>query len=288
MSVRHALVSILAVSAILSASLRAQDQTDRTLGEIYKYLNRDMKSRESRAFASPLLFVGEIVALGPVFQGVCKAAVKQEVDFAVSELLLGDLPSDTFHYGYPNCTRHPLPSPPFALLSRVILFCHHRHLCEQPLPATPEHLAKVRAWLDEAKRPEDNAAFAQLKLAIKKAQPLQTARDLVFEGEITRVQQVGPFVCTTAMGRETEISVVHILFGEAPKAPILASYGSVNCPIPLPLSVHQHAKVIVYCALQMPMAQACLTPVEDSPERVAQVAFWISGEKSAPTRKSEP
>jgi hypothetical protein len=40
------------------------------------------------------------------------------------------------------------------------------------------------------------------------------------------------------------------LFGETEKGRIAASYGSVNCPIPL--SVRLHAKVIVYGALQLP------------------------------------
>ncbi len=279
MSIRRALVSILTLSAILCGSLRGQDEPDRTLGQIYKYLNRDLKNR---IFANPLLFVGEITALGPVFQGVCKVAVNQTVDFAVSELLLGDLPGNTFRYGYINCTRQPLPSPPFTLHSQVILFCHYRNRCEQPLPATPERLASVRAWVDEARRPEDNAAFAQLKQAIKKAKPLRTGSDLIFEGEIARIQAVGTRSCDMYIGRETEISVAHILFGELTKGPILASYGSVNCPVALPLSVRQHARVIVYCALQMPVTQSCLTPVEDSPQRVAEVASWISAEEAAP------
>jgi len=271
MSAPRALFSVVLLCAALCASLRAQDDSERTLGQVYKYLTRDLKSRY---FANPLLFVGEITALGPVFHGVCKSAVNQTVDFSVSELLLGDLNDDTFHYGYPNCTLQPLPSPPFTLHAQVILFCHHHNLCEQPIPATAERLAKVRAWMAEARRPEDNAALAQLKEAIKKAKPLRTSSDLIFEGEIARVEPKGRSVCTVAVGRETEITVLHVLFGEA-RGSIVATYGSVNCPIALPLSVRRHAKVIVYCALQLPMTQSCLTPVEDSPQRLAEVTSWI-------------
>jgi len=274
MSARRALLSIVAVFACLCGCVCAQDEGERTFAQLYKYLTRDLRSRY---FANPLLFVGEITALGPVFHGVCKEAVNETVDFAVSELLLGDLNDDTFHYGYPNCTWQPLPSPPFTLRSQVILFCHHHNLCEQPVPATPERLAKVREWMAEARRPEDNAALAQLKEAIRRAKPLRTSSDLVFEGEITRIEPRGRDVCTVAVGRETEITVLHVLFGEpTTKGSILASYGSVNCPIPLPLSVRGHAKVIVYCALQLPMTQSCLTPVEDSPQRLAEVTSWIA------------
>jgi hypothetical protein len=273
MKPRRLLFSIVTLSAILCASLSAQDESEHTLGQINKYLNHDLKSRY---FANPLLFVGEITALGPVPNGICKSALYQTVDIAVSELLLGDLTEDTFHYGYPNCTGLPLPLPLFALHSQVILFCHHHNLCQQPVPATAERLAKIRAWMAEARRPENNSALAQLKQAIKRAKPLRTSTDLVFEGEIVRVQPIGRSVCTVAVGRETEISVGHVLFGDQTKGSIVASYGSVNCPIPLPLSVRHHAKVIVYCALQLPMTQSCLTPVEDSPQTLAEVMSWIA------------
>jgi hypothetical protein len=87
--------------------------------------------------------------LGPVFQGVCKSAVNQTVDFAISEILLGDLSEDTFHYGYPNCSWQNSPSPPIALHKPVILFCHPHTYCFEPLPVTPERLASIRDWLPD-------------------------------------------------------------------------------------------------------------------------------------------
>jgi hypothetical protein len=285
MILQRAVLSIAALSAILCGSVVGQDQdeSERTLQQIYKYLNRDLKSRY---FANPVLFVGEITALGPVFHGVCKQAVNQTVDFAVSELLVGDLTDDVFHYGYPNCTLQSLPSPPFTLHSQVILFCHHR-LCREPVPATPERLQKLRTWMAEARRPEDDAAFSQLKATINKAKPLRQNTDLIFEGEIAHIQPIGSGLCTIARGRETEITVLHILFGEPTKGPILADYGSINCPIPLPLSVRRHAKVILYCALQLPVPQARLTPVEDSPERLAEAASWITAATTGAPSQSQ-
>lgn len=274
--IRRALVSLDASSLVQCCSLHAQTDSQHVFEEIHAYLKGDIKSR---TFTSPLLFVGEITSLGAVFEGVCKEAVNQTVDFSVSELLIGDLSDDTFHYGYPNCTRQPLPSPPFSLHSQVILYCHHRHLCFQPVPATVERVKAIRAWVAEARRPEDDAAFARLRQAIGKANPLQASRDLIFEGEIASIQPVGIFACTIALDRKVEINVVSVLFGEKPAGPIAASYGSVNCPIPLPLSVRLHAKVIVYCATQMHMPQSCLTPVEDFPRRLAQIGSWITAQK---------
>jgi hypothetical protein len=280
MNPTRTLVLVALLSSILCGSLCAQDNSDRVFAQIHEYLNGDIKSR---TFSSPLLFVGEITALGPVFDGVCKEAVNQTVDFAVPELLLGDLSENAFHYAYPNCTRQPLPSPPFTLHAQVILYCHHHHLCFQPVPATPERVQTIRAWLAEARRPEDGAAFEELRKTIRKASPLQAGRDLVFEGEIASIEPAGTHpTCTIALPRKVEISVVKVLFGESPSGPIVTGYGSVNCPSPLPLSVRLHAQVIVYCATQKYMPQVCLKPVEDSPRRLAQVSAWIAGANSPP------
>jgi len=271
---RSVLLSVFVLCLILCGSLRGQDDSERVFGQIHQYLKGDIRARGS---TGPLLFVGEIVAMGPVFPGVCKQPVSQSVDFNVTELLLGDLSDNEFHNAYPNCTRQPLPSPPFSLLAQVILYCHHHHFCFQPVPATPERVKTVRAWIAEARRPEDDAAFAELRRAIKKANPLAPNRDLIFEGEIASIEPIieRP-ACLIAVRRKVAINVVKVLFGQAPARPIETGYGSTNCPIPTPLSVRLHAKVIVYCMTQMNMPQVCLTPVEDSPRRLSYVSGWIA------------
>ncbi len=275
MRIRRAVLSAAVLFLCLCGSLRAQDDSEHVFAQIHEYLNGDIKARP---FTSPLLFVGEITSLGPVYQGVCKEAVNQTVDFSVTELLLGDLSEDAFHYGYPNCTRQPLPSPPFSLHAPVILYCHHHHLCFHPVPATPERVKAIRAWMTEARRPEDEAAFAKLRQAIRKAKPPRPDRDLIVEGEIASIEPFGAPVCTIALPRKVEINVVKVLFGEPLTGPLQTNYGSVNCPIPLPLSVRLHAKVIVYCATQKNMPQICLKPVEDSARRLTEVGAWIAAQ----------
>ena len=149
---RSSLLAVFVLSFVLCGSLRAQDDSERAFAQIHEYLKGDIRAR---TFSSPLLFVGEIVALGPVFQGVCKQAVNQTVDFRVSELLLGDLSGETFQNAYPNCTRQPLPSPPFALLASVILYCHHHHFSLQPVPGHAgacEHTSGMARRGDAARR----------------------------------------------------------------------------------------------------------------------------------------
>ncbi len=277
MSIRSSLLSVGLFLFIVGGSLRAQDESEHVFAQIHEYLKGDIRSR---TFTSPVLFVGEITSLGPVFQGVCKSAVGENVDFSVIELLLGDLSDDTFHNSYLNCTRQPLPSPPFTLHARVILYCHHHLSCFKPVPATPERVKTVRAWALEARRPEDDEAFAGLRRAIRKAK-LQAGTDLIFEGQIASIEPTGTFVCTIAIPRKVEINVVKILYGESTAGPIDTHYGSTNCPIPMPLSVRLHAKVIVYCARQLHMPQVCLTPVEDSPRQLSYVSGWIAAKSQS-------
>jgi hypothetical protein len=277
MSMKSVLLSVAALSFLFCGSLRAQDDGEQVFGQIHEYLKGDIKAR---TFSSPLLFVGEITGLGPVFDGVCKSAVGQTVDFAVRELLLGDLSGDTFHSSYANCTRQPLPSPPFTLHAQVILYCHPDKVCFHPVPATAERVNMIREWMGEARRPEGDVAFAELRRAIKKASPLAPQRDFIFEGEIASIETIGKPVCLIALRRKVEINVVKVLFGEAPVGPIETGYGSSNCPIPTPLSVRLHAKVIVYCESKLYMPQICLTPVEDSPRRLAAVSAWIAASQN--------
>jgi len=285
MSIRRSLLCVAVLSFIVGGNLCAQDESGQVFGQIHEYLKGDIRSR---TFTGPLLFVGQITGLGPVFDGVCKSAVGESVDFAVTELLLGDLSGDTFHNSYVNCTRQPLPSPPFTLHAQVILYCHSDKVCLQPVPATPERVKTVRVWVEEARRPEDDAAFAELRRAIKKAIPLATEHDLIFEGEVASVEPTGTFVCTIAMPRKVEINVVKVLFGVAPAGPVETHYGSTNCPIPLPLSVRLHAKVIVYCKSQLNVPQICLTPVEDSPRRLAAVSAWIATQAASGLAAANP
>jgi hypothetical protein len=203
---------------------------------------------QPRSFARPLLFIGQITALGPVFQGVCKSA-NQTVDFAISEILLGELSEDTFHYGYPNCSWQNSPSPPIALHKPVILFCHPHTYCFEPLPVTPEHLASIRDWLADATRSDDAAPFAQLKQGIKKRILFGRAASSFLRERLFGFSPPELAYARGLKGREDDIKIDPALFGETEKGRIAASCGSVNCPIPL--SLRLHAKVIVYGALQL-------------------------------------
>jgi hypothetical protein len=118
--------------------------------------------------ARPVIIVGELSRLGPVFHGICKEAVLQDVEFTVSSRLLGSDSGPVLHTGYVNCSRGPLPSPPFTLHAKVIVYCGYAGapICLDPVEFTEDRLAKVKRWIAEFRRHQ-----ASLNLRSKRSHP---------------------------------------------------------------------------------------------------------------------
>jgi hypothetical protein len=96
------------------------------------------------------VFVGEITRLGPVFQGVCKEGVGEDVDVSVGRLLFGDFDALVVHTSYINCSRVSLPSPPFTLHAQLIVYCEEypaHIICLNPVPYSERTLQQVQAWI---------------------------------------------------------------------------------------------------------------------------------------------
>jgi len=120
-------------------------QSNTALEKIHKGLT----STEKLRYHKPIVFVGEITALGPIFQGPCKEAVDESVDFAISRLLFGKFSGTVLHVGYINCTTRPLPSPPFTLHALVIVYCEQRPAldCLTPVQFTEKRQTTVEGWI---------------------------------------------------------------------------------------------------------------------------------------------
>jgi hypothetical protein len=149
-----ALVCILAVP-------RAMAQDESVLSDIHKRLMTP--GYEARHDHDRILFIGEITALGGVNPNVpCKAAILQSVDYAISDALLGDPPEPTVHTGYVNCTGESLPSPPYTLHAKVIVYCFHNmsgkfFKCLAPVAFTDDRLKKVKSWIAESTAANHNS-----------------------------------------------------------------------------------------------------------------------------------
>jgi hypothetical protein len=147
---KNYLVLLFALIPFLFAlNVAAQDET--VLSDIHKRLSTP--GYEARHDQDRMMFVGEIIALGPVFQGVCKQAVNESVDIHVLEIFLGEAPGETVHAGYINCTRAPLPPPPFTLHAKVIVYCFHNmgsFHCLVPVTFSEGRLKRVKSWISNA------------------------------------------------------------------------------------------------------------------------------------------
>jgi hypothetical protein len=94
---------------------------------VFNKIQKRLASSEKLMYHNPIVFVAEVSELGPVYHGVCKGAVSQGVEFTISRLLFGNHPDSLVRTGYINCTGGPLPSPPFTLHARVIVYCEQFH-----------------------------------------------------------------------------------------------------------------------------------------------------------------
>ena len=85
-----------------------------------------MRSTTYRQFGEahkPTVFIGEISQLGPVYQGVCKEAVDQDVEFTISRLLGGDHPDSLVRTRYANCGTETPSIAAIHTHARVIVYC---------------------------------------------------------------------------------------------------------------------------------------------------------------------
>lgn len=143
---KRLIVFLAVVLLVAPFSLLGQDEPELT--DIHRRLQTP--GIEARHDHRRMLFVGEIVALGPVFQGVCKQAVDQSVDYRVLEGLLGNPPNPIVRTGYVNCTRASLPSPPFTPHSKVIVYCFYNTggpKCLDPVRWSEQRIIIVKSWI---------------------------------------------------------------------------------------------------------------------------------------------
>ena len=148
---RVQVVAIMVGSFLLLHLAFAQiTESDAAVTNIRKHL----LSSSRRTNSQPLVFVGFIEALGPVFMGMCKEGVGQSVEFRIEGFVLGTFQGAELHTSYTNCTRMPLP-PPFILHNRVIVYCEQvpSLKCLTPVKFSEQRLAKIKSWVGRPTAP---------------------------------------------------------------------------------------------------------------------------------------
>ena len=111
-------------------------------------IRKHLLSPSRRTCNQPLLFVGSIEAIGPIYMGTCKEAVEEHVDFRIQSVVWGEHPGVQVRAGYINCTRQPLPVPPFTLNGPVIVYCEQvpSLKCLTPVEFSEQRLTAIKSW----------------------------------------------------------------------------------------------------------------------------------------------
>jgi len=256
---------------------------DSVLDKIHKRLS----SSETLTYHNPIVFVGEISQLGPVYQGVCKEAVNQDVEFTISRLLFGDYPDSLVRTGYVNCTWKPLPSPPFALHARVIVYgeqFHHSVQCLDPVEFTDERLKKIESWI--AAIPHDLALQQDRGDTVLWAlhEPLQDSVRLaqhqgyVFVGEVSRNQKVRQRRCASGVEQKVAYRVSQVLWNYANSLVgpgYEVSKGFIDCRKTPQIPFGEGTKVIVYCEAEPGQGYNCHAPVLFTDDRLSKLQSWV-------------
>ena len=265
-------------------SLRAQlEGNEADLEKIHRRLT----NVERLTYHKPMVFIGEISALGPIFQGVCKSAVNQRVDFAISRLLFGQFSENVMHAGFINCTRQPLPSPPFTLHGTVIVYCEQLNFrsCLTPVEFSEERQRKVEGWiaaippsLGKQVDPGDSTLSA-LHLPLEDPDRLAKKRGFLFDGVINRKVAFHQPRCTSGLERKIEYRVDQVLW-DYPDSLLRPGYmvskEVIDCrQASLPIWA-TGTRVLVYCEALMGQGYDCLAPVRFTEDRLFRVKQWIA------------
>lgn len=257
------------------------DQNNIVLEKIHERLT----NTEKLTYHKPIVFVGEITALGPVFQGPCKSAVNESVDFTISRVLFGKFSDTVVHAGYINCTMQPLPSPPFTLHASVIVYCEQLPFmtCLTPVPFTEQRQRTVEAWIAAipaglAKQEDrgDTTLWA-LHAPLEDPDRLAKKQGFFFDGEITRNEVVHQRRCASGVEHKIEYRVNHVLW-DYPDSLLRPGYtiskDFIDCRrAGLPGWV-PGTGVIAYC--EASHGYNCLAPVMFTGDRLFRLKQWIA------------
>lgn len=256
---------------------------DSALDKIHKRL----ASSATLTYHNPIVFVGEISQQGPVYQGVCKEAVNQDVEFKISHLLFGDYPDFVLRTGYVNCSWKPLPSPPFTLHATGIVYCEqfdHSVQCLDPVEFSDERLKKIESWI--AAIPHDlsvqqdrgDAVLWALHEPLQDSERLAKHQGFVFVGEVSRNEKIRRGRCTSGFEQKLSYRVSQILwnFANSLVGPgYEVSKGFIDCRQAPRIPFGEGTKVIVYCEAELGQGYNCHAPVLFTDNRLSKVQSWV-------------
>ena len=276
--VRAALMCLLAAFCGLKiAQAQVTTDHDTILAEMHKRLTSDKGSNRR-----PLVFVGEINNLGPVFQWPCKSAVSQRVDFTISQILWGEHADNHVQAGYINCTMMPLPSPPFTLHAKVIMYCDKSQgaeSCLAPLSFTEDDLHTVESWVSALRDTKGDTVLLTIHAHLLDTAGLVKSHGFVVVADVIRNSQIRQTRCSSGTEWKVAYRIDEVLW-DYPDSMLSKGYevsrGVTNCrQHPLPAAFSIGTKVIVYCDAEIGAGYNCFSPARFSEEGLKRVRAWI-------------
>jgi hypothetical protein len=138
-----------AVFALILFGARAASSQLAGDAHVLAVIHRNLADPNVVTYNGPVVFVGDITRFGPIFQGVCKEAVNEDVDYEVWQWIYGGGQRTKILASYINCTHQQLPAPPFTPGANLIVYCERPHgtfECLNPIPASDANLQKVQQW----------------------------------------------------------------------------------------------------------------------------------------------
>jgi hypothetical protein len=264
-------------------TLHAQvEGNDAALEKIHRRLTNVERLKSHK----PIVFVADISALGPVFQGVCKSPVNENVDLTISRLLFGHFSEQVMHTGFINCTRQPLPSPPFTLHGTVIVYCEQLDFpgCLTPVEFSEERQKKVEGWIaaipQGLAKQEDagDSILSPLRARLKDPDRLAKKQGFLFDGMINRKLAIHQPRCTSGLERKIEYRVDQVLW-DYPDSLLRPGYtvtkDVIDCRQASLPTWATGTRVLVYCEALPGQGDDCLAPVRFTDDRLLRVKQWI-------------
>jgi hypothetical protein len=188
--------------------------------------------------------------------------------------------------GFIDCREHLLPSPPFVVGAKVLVYCETRgeFACLRPVEVTNQNGMKLRSWLDQLRAAEGGPAFLQIhekllqSVALLRKTPPgmapvlngETSRPFLFVGKVTRAQKLSDFPTRIVLRRlEMDFAVSHVLWGEYKDSVVRAWCNSPQCG-----GAPSGETVIVHCYPTRSRAE-CSAPAPHSEDALKKVETWI-------------
>jgi hypothetical protein len=140
-----AMFAMLMASVICPATVAQSADDEHVLTVIRQRLTNGARVENN----APFVFIGKIDGFGPIFHGVCKEGVNEEVDFSISKLIVGKFADSTVKAGYINCAQAPLPSPPFTQGAKLIVYCERAQsqiACLNPVAYSDARVHEIQRW----------------------------------------------------------------------------------------------------------------------------------------------